>query len=182
MAASATATTHALAVAVGFGTVILVDRSLVRELRRPLSASYVNALREAHRMIAAALAALWLTGAVLLGIRTGFDVGAFTPKLWTKLVVVVALTVMAVVVRCLVIPRLAQMVGMRVAEWPKRTRLGLAALGGLSMASWTLALVLGVADVLADARSATVAAVALVTYAALVGVSFAVVFNLQRLS
>ena len=168
---------HLGAMAVGLGTMVSTDIMTLRRVERRVSDEYCRAVESAHRIMMPAIIAAWATGIVLIGLRTGFDPGAFTPKLLAKLTVVSLLTITAVVVKWQVMPILARAKGATLMEVPLTDKLVLALCAAMSISGWSLALLLGASVTFKTAGSATliallgsVYAVALITavYAAFV--------------
>lgn len=140
---------HILAVCAGLGTSILADRRAARSLRDRIDDTLLHALHQYHGVVVAALGAMWLTGIALIGIRTGFDPALMTPKLIAKVLTVTLLTVNACAIAWVVMPILRRSRGRTIAELPARTRSLMGLIGGISTASWFLALAMGVSKLLA---------------------------------
>lgn len=108
----------------------------------------VNAhlLKKSSHVVSLALAALWVTGTVVIWLDTRFDLNtiAGNGKLLTKLTVVAILTVNGLLLHWLAFPRITgvQPATCRAATLP-------AALGGVSAATWFYAAFIGVAKPLA---------------------------------
>jgi hypothetical protein len=112
---------HLLGLALGFGVAIVADMSAARLFIRPLDAREIATLHRFHRMVALGLVLFWISGLVLLWLRTGFDVANFSPKLLTKLGVVTFLTVNAILIRRLGLPVIEALQGRRfgaLGRWP----------------------------------------------------------------
>ena len=99
--------------------------------------------------------AMWITGLILIGIRTGFVLSNFSPKLISKLVTVGILTANAALISRFAMPIIRAARGRSILWLPRQTKLGLAIIGAISSASWLLALAMGSSKVLA-ASSASV--------------------------
>jgi hypothetical protein len=168
---------HLLAMAVGLGTVVSTDLTVLARLRRPLSQDDAAALHRAHRTILCALGGLWVSGLVLVAARTGFDPGAMSPKLWAKLATVTLLTLVAWTMSRWALPVVASAVGRPIASLPRRPRLLLGLCAGLSAGAWSLALVLGGATMLKAAAPATVALLGSLIFAGAIGIALAVVMH-----
>lgn len=140
---------HLLSVAVGLGMAFCADMSLLRRLHEPITPDVLRSLHRAHRLIAVALVAMWLTGLALIYVRTGFDLAAFSPKLFAKLAVVTVLTLNSWMIGAVAMPAIYRATGRCIAALPFRQRLIFALAGGASTASWLLALALGSSKVLA---------------------------------
>ncbi|MCV6585367.1 MAG: hypothetical protein OIF47_07515 [Marinibacterium sp.] len=139
---------HGLAVAVGLGAAFAIDLAVLRALGAPITDALVARLADAHRVILGAVIAMWVTGLVMIGIRTGFDPDAMSPKLLAKLVTVVILTLNAVVLGRVVVPLLARSVGQRALDLPVRAIWLGCVSGAVSTASWLFAFALGVSAAL----------------------------------
>jgi len=83
---------HLVAVAVGLGTAFVADLTALRHMGSGITPRVLDTLHTCHRIIWPALAVMWLSGLVLIGIRTGYVIADFSPKLWTKIAVVTLLT------------------------------------------------------------------------------------------
>lgn len=140
---------HLLAVCIGLGASIMADLYILNRLRMPLSPEMLATLHRTHLVVWAALGAMWATGLGLVYIRTGFDPAAFTPKLIAKLATVSVLTFNALLIGWVVMPMLKRGKGRSIAALAPRLRLRLAVIGGISSASWVLALAMGVSKILA---------------------------------
>ncbi|MDJ0640600.1 MAG: hypothetical protein QNJ20_17380 [Paracoccaceae bacterium] len=135
--------THLLGLALGFGVAIIADLCAARSLFRPLSRHEFEDLQRYHRTVGLGLAIFWLSGLILLWLRTGFVVAEFSPKLMVKLGVVSLLTVNAILIGRIGLPTMMEWAGCRFGALPLAHRLRLAALAGMSGAGWISALALG---------------------------------------
>jgi hypothetical protein len=140
---------HLLAVCIGLGASIMADIYILNRLRMPLSPEMLATLHRTHLIVWAALGVMWATGLGLVYIRTGFDPATFTPKLIAKLATVSVLTVNAVLIGWVVMPILKRAPGKSIAALHRGEKLCLSVIGGISSASWMLALAMGVSKVLA---------------------------------
>lgn len=134
---------HLLAIAVGFGVAIETEIFMLRRRRTLISPGLLSGIEHRHRVILFALAAMWATGTALIALRTGFQLSAFTPKLWAKLSVVAILTINAVFISKIAMPILADYRGQRISNLPAPARRALFAVAGISAASWLIAMLLG---------------------------------------
>lgn len=146
---------HILAVCAGLGTSILADHYAARRMGRRIDDALLSTLHQYHRVVILALVGMWVTGVAMIGIRTGFDPALMTPKLMAKVVTVTVLTVNACAIAWVAMPILHKARGRSIAELPARTRTLLSLIGGISTASWMLALAMGVSKVLAVSPAAT---------------------------
>lgn len=144
---------HLLAVCLGLGASITADLYIFNRLRTPLTREMMATLHRTHGIVWAALGLMWITGLGLLFIRTGFDPAAFTPKLIAKLGTVGLLTLNALLIGAIAMPMLEGRLGRSIAAFPTALKLRFALIGGISAASWLLALAMGVSKALA--RSGT---------------------------
>lgn len=135
---------HLLGLALGFGLAIVADASAARLMVRPLDRREVTGLQRLHRTVSLGLVLFWISGLVLLYLRTGFQVQNFSPKLMTKLGVVTLLTANAIMIGRLALPVLVATQGLRFGALPQGLRVQMAVLGALSTAGWISALALGV--------------------------------------
>lgn len=135
---------HLVGLALGFGVAIMADVVAARSLMRPLTRHEFEDLHRYHRMVGFGLALFWVSGLVLLWLRTGFQVENFSPKLTAKLAVVALLTLNAHLIGRIGLPTMLAWLGCRFGALPLVHRLRLAALAGMSGAGWISALALGV--------------------------------------
>lgn len=134
---------HLLAVAVGFGVAVETEIFMLKRRRTTVSAGMMSGLKHRHSVILYALGAMWVTGAALVALRTGFLFDAFTPKLWAKVTVVTILSVNAMFVAQVAMPILADHAGQRISALPVTAQRALFAVAGISATSWLVALLLG---------------------------------------
>ena len=135
---------HLLGLALGFGVAIMADLSAARMLVRPLDDREIDLLHAYHRTVAIGLTLFWVSGLVLLWLRTGFQPENFSPKLMAKLGIVALLTFNAIMIGRIGLRALDEWFGYRFGAMPIGERARLSALAGLSCAGWISALVLGV--------------------------------------
>jgi hypothetical protein len=140
---------HIIAVAIGFGAAFLADYHVVSRLGRPIDDNLTTTLHLCHSVIWAMVAGMWITGLVLIYIRTGFDVANFTPKLICKIITVAILTGNAMLISRIAVPLVEENRGRSLMWLPLRSKLCLAGIGAISSASWMLALAMGSSKVLA---------------------------------
>jgi len=134
---------HIGAIALGLGTVVMADFTTLRRIGRPVTAEFCSTVQSAHAIILPALVFAWLTGIILLGLRTGFTMSEITPKLWTKLAVVGSLTVTVFAIRHSVLPAIERNIGRTLMEASLGEKLTMAVCAAFSMAGWSSALLLG---------------------------------------
>lgn len=139
---------HLLAVAIGFGVAVETEVYIARRRRTAISPGLLSGLGHRHRVILAALAAMWVTGLALVALRTGFQLADVTPKLWAKIIVVTILSVNAVFVSEIALPILAAHRGRRIGALAPPMRRALFSVAGISAASWLVAFLLGASAIL----------------------------------
>ena len=135
---------HLLGMAVGFGIAIFADLFAARAVIRALDDRDIEILEVLHRLVSMGMVLLWVSGLGLLWLRTGFDPERFSPKLITKLGVVVFLTANALAIGRIGLPTMRAYQGWRFGDMPLPQRLQLSALATISTACWISALILGV--------------------------------------
>ncbi len=136
--------THLLGMVLGFGIAILADLSAARAVLRALDDRDIESLEILHRLVSMGLVLLWMSGLVLLWLRTGFELDRFSPKLMTKVAVVVFLTANAIAIGKIGLPTMRAYQSWRFGDLPLPQRLQLSALATISAACWISALTLGV--------------------------------------
>lgn len=135
---------HFIGLSLGLGAAAIADFGALRTVITPLEEQDLDALHFLHRIVSLGLALLWISGLVILYIRTGFDPSNFSPKLMSKLAVVLVLTFNAMMIGRALMPMLIRYEGRLFGQIPFHHRVGMALVGGLSFASWASALALGV--------------------------------------
>ena len=140
---------HILAVAIGFGAAFLADYHIISRLGRTIDDNLTTTLNLCHSVIWKMLIAMWLTGLILVQIRTGFVLENFTPKLICKVLTVVILTGNAMLISKIAVPLVEENRGRSLMWLPLGSKLCLAGIGAISSASWMLALAMGSSKVLA---------------------------------
>lgn len=143
---------HLLAVIVGMGTALYLDLRTLHKISRPLSASDLDEVRRIHFIVTLAFVGIWASGVGLIWYRTAFVIEAFSPKLWSKLIVVTVLTANAIVLAAFVLPSLKRYVGTPLIALPRRVLMPMSVVAGVSASSWVLALTLGFSKVLKTAN------------------------------
>ncbi|MGL4235261.1 hypothetical protein [Tabrizicola sp.] len=135
--------THLLAFAVAICLVLREDIRLLMSRRLNL-----EELQATAHNLTLALIALFVTGALLVWVDTGFDpaVMATKPKLLAKFTVVGVLTLNGLILHFVIFPRLARSEGTDLGALPYFA----AALGAVSSVSWIFASFLGVAKPLTE--------------------------------
>jgi hypothetical protein len=143
---------HLAGVALGVGTVVFVTCTVASVFFNRIDDPTVAILKRAHGLIALSLVLLWVSGILLVGLRTGFDLSAFSPKLFTKLAVVVLLTLDATVIARAVVPLITSSRDRRLADLNKSEKALIVNCASISAASWMFALMLGSSSVLKTAE------------------------------
>lgn len=140
---------HILVVAVGFGGAFLTDMFALSRLAAPIDQGFISMMRSYHTTIWYCVIAMWITGTIMIYIRTGFDLANFTPKLFAKLAVVSILTANAKIIHAIVMPLIVENQGKSLMWMPLGVKVWLAVIGAVSTSSWMLALAMGSSKVLA---------------------------------
>jgi hypothetical protein len=142
---------HLLCLALGMGSALYLDFRTLAGLNRVIEEHDILEMRRIHHFVSAALVCLWVTGLMLIWIRTSFDISQFSPKLWCKLAVVSAMTLNAWLIGTSVMPIMEQQTGERLIDLPPRQLLPMVVIGAMSMFCWIAALALGSSKVLKTA-------------------------------
>ena len=143
--------THLLAMAVALGSVVANDLAMLRYTTRPVDWGVLDTLFGAHRLISRALIVLWVSGLLLIVLRTDLQADSVTPKLIAKLITVTLLTLTAVLMGRVALPLLARSMGHALLDIPFLRKIVLAACAGLSTGGWLAALLLGGTSFLREA-------------------------------
>jgi hypothetical protein len=142
---------HLLFLALGMGPALYYDLRSLHRIRQPISQSDLDELHRIHSIVSIACVGLWLSGAALIWVRTHFDFSEFSPKLWSKVVIVSILTANAMTLKIVVIPTLARFKGSRIVDIPLGRLVQMTLCAGVSLSCWILALALGSSRVLKTA-------------------------------
>lgn len=134
---------HLICFALGMGAGLYFDMRTLRRIGTPFTDTDLVEFECVHRYVFAALVGMWASGLALIYVRTGFVWAEFPPKLWMKLIIVVALTLNAAVIGAYVLPRVRQAVGRAAIDLPLRDMLPMTACASASMFCWLGGLVLG---------------------------------------
>ena len=139
---------HLLALAVGLGAALLADWVVLKKLTSGIvSQKAAGQLIDLSHAVSAGLVLIWITGALLMADGAwNTPASIMNQKLWAKLVIVAVLTLNALLLHGVVLPRVASRVGQPLFEtsfgWlPLISTL----LGAVSVVSWTFAACLGLA-------------------------------------
>jgi len=139
---------HLLCFALGMGAALYFDLRTLGRVNVPLAVTDITEAEQVHRFVFAALAGMWVTGVALIYIRTGFVLSEFSPKLWTKVATVTALSLNAVVIGWLVMPVLQRAVGERMIALPLGRLVPLCLASSVSLFLWLGSLSLGASAIL----------------------------------
>ncbi len=170
---------HILAVAVGFGAAFLTDLHVLSRLGNPIDQGFITALHAFHTVIWRSVFAMWITGLIMIYIRTGFEPANFSPKLIAKLLTVGILTINAQVIAKVVMPLIEDNRGQSLMWLPLGSKLWLAAIGAVSTSSWMMALAMGSSKVLAAGGWVTFAICIPIVYFGALAVASAVMWLLH---
>lgn len=135
---------HLLGMALGFGVAFIADLLAARAMVRPLKDHELRMLHSFHKVVSFGLLLLWTSGLVLLWLRTGFQSENFSPKLMTKIGVVLLLTANAIAIGRIGLPTMYAYQSWRFGDLPLSIRLQMSSLATISAACWFSALSLGV--------------------------------------
>lgn len=171
---------HILVVAIGFGTAFLADYLLLSRLTRPVDEATLSVLHLCHAVIWKAILGMWITGILLVGLRTGFVPANFTPKLIAKIGTVALLTGNAVLIGQIAMPLIRAAQGRSLLWLPTGRRATLAVVGAVSSASWLLALAMGSSKVLAASPAVVFVFLVPLGYAAAITLALAIMFSGQQ--
>ena len=141
-------TAHLLAIAAALGPAFATDALLLaRGLFRPITAATIEMMQFLARLVLLGLVAVWATGIPLaLEVYQGKPEFVTNEKFWVKVAIVVALSLNGLVIHRLVLPHVLGQQGQRLLDGTGTAqRLGLAAVAGVSLVSWTFPMLLGTA-------------------------------------
>ncbi len=139
---------HILALALGLGAALLADWVVLRKLVSGIvSQKAAGQLIDLSHAVCAGLVLIWVTGALLVaGNALDAPASIMNQKLWAKLAIVTVLTLNALLLHGIVLPRVTSRVGKplfeRMLDWFPMVSI---LLGAVSATSWTFAAFLGVA-------------------------------------
>lgn len=171
---------HIFVVAIGFGAAFMADFQVISRLRQPVDDALLSSLEFYHAAIWKMLFGMWVTGLILIAIRTQFVPANFSPKLICKLATVAILTANAGVIGKIALPLIRDMRGRSLLWLPVGPRLCLAGIGAMSSASWMLALAMGSSKVLAASGWIVFVALVPLVYFSSVIVAIGVIYLLHR--
>lgn len=142
---------HLLFVVLSMGPALYFDLQSLKRLSSPISQIYIDDLHDLHRLVTIAFLGLWVSGAALIGVRTGYDFAEFSPKLWCKIGVVSVLAVNSIVLHVFIFPLLKRSIGHQLIYFPFKLLFLMTLCGGISLAGWMLSLALGSSSALKSA-------------------------------
>lgn len=170
---------HLFFFALGMGAGLYFDVRALRRINTAFTQDDIAGFNQVHNFVVFAVFGLWITGIMMIYIRTGFNVSEFTPKLWMKLIVVTVLTANAFSIGRIVLPRVAQSVGQKAIELPLRTILTMTTATAFSVFCWLSGLVLGVSVTLKTADWTTLSGFLIVEFFLIVSGGLALVLFLR---
>ncbi|NNE86879.1 MAG: hypothetical protein HKN27_02285, partial [Silicimonas sp.] len=173
---------HVLMLTLCFWLVIAADLTAAKTSIRPLNDLELSRLHRFHSALATGLVLLWISGTVLIGIKTGFDLSQFSPKLFAKVIVVTVLTANAFVIGHIALPFYEKNRGMCLGDFNAALRMPLAICGAVSTSSWISALALGAIPALKTASAVTLINLLGLFYVGNIVVSVVLVLLIQRRS
>ncbi|MEM7547903.1 MAG: hypothetical protein AAF367_20450 [Pseudomonadota bacterium] len=134
---------HMLCFAVGIGCAVFLESVVLGRARIRVDLEELALIERGHRLIFRALVGLWISGLILIAIRTNLDPAAITPKLFAKLAVVTVLTLNAAMIAWFVNPLMNSIAFGQLSDLGRRDLCTVGAAAGLSGAGWISALMLG---------------------------------------
>lgn len=142
---------HLIFFAAGMGTALYLDFISFSSLSKPKRPRDIQDIERIHRWVILAFTGLWVTGLALIYVRTGFDFARFSPKLWVKVSIMVAMTVNAGIIGVFVMPAMRKLVGSRVIDLKGIVLAALTQVAIVSVFCWTSGVALGSSVVLKTA-------------------------------
>lgn len=134
---------HLTLFAAGMGTSLFHEYLTFRSMADPITKSEIASIEKLHNWIRFAFVGLWVTGLILVYVRTSFDLANFSPKLWTKLGLMGLMSLNAVLIGVYVLPMLRKNLGrsmLNITPRDLRTATGIAT---VSMFAWSSGMILG---------------------------------------
>jgi hypothetical protein len=135
--------THLFCFAMGMGTALYFDFRSFQTLSDPIGVVDLEDLERIHVWISAAFVGLWITGITLIYVRTGFQLDQFSPKLWTKVSIMVLMSMNALLVGIYIRPMMRNNIERPLISLPPIKFAIAAQVGIVSMFCWTSGLLLG---------------------------------------
>lgn len=167
---------HLAGLIMGFGGAILADALILRgAIMSPIEKKTIIAVKNLSYVVFFGLALLWLSGAILVGIRASADPHVWmNQKIWAKVIIVSILTINGIAVHNIALGRLEGREAQKLFSSSRPYEmLGLSFIAAISSVSWIVPFVLGVAT---EFNFTVKAAVILSVYVALVSLGWATFF------
>lgn len=155
---------HLFNLVLGMGAALYLDYRSIATLKRTIQIQDLFEIQRIHTFVSFAFAGLWVTGLILVWVRTSFDFDQFSPKLWCKLILVSVMTVNAGFIGVRVLPTLEAYVGYRLIDIPLRHLFPLTVIASISFFCWVSALIVGSSNVLKTASWDTMTSVLAALY------------------
>lgn len=143
---------HSIGFALGIGAGSFADFSILRKINTDLTSCDLGNLETVHKIVWSGLGILWLSGLIILYMKTGFVLSEFTPKLITKLAVVAILTANAFLLGLWAMPILKKNINRPYLAFSLEHKTILSLLASISLCSWISGLTLGVFSALRPAN------------------------------
>ncbi|WP_298966841.1 hypothetical protein [uncultured Roseibium sp.] len=156
---------HVFTVACGLGGAIATDVFVLKNLKTPLTEQSIQTIKFFHVLIGIVLIPLWISGLLLVYIKTGFELAQFTPKLSFKLMIVSVLTANGLLLGPTAISMIQSNCGSKVVDFEALQLLVFAFFGATSATCWLLALSFGIVKLLAVSSYELLVALTAITWA-----------------
>lgn len=143
---------HLVCFAAGMGTSLYFDFRTLSGMRRPVTDRDLALLNAIHNWVTFAFVGLWISGIGLVYVRTGFVLESFSPKLWTKLMVMSLMVMNAVALARIVFPVLRDQIGSPLLMLPLGRLSLITQIACNSLFCWTMGVSLGASTVLKTAQ------------------------------
>ena len=142
---------HLFCFAAGMGIAVFFDWRTLQSLNVQISQEDLSVLNDIHSWIKMAFGGLWITGMMLVYIRTGFELSNFSPKLITKLTLMTLMLLNVQAIARYVLPVFGDDVGRSMLDLPyvKLARMSQCAINSIFF--WLAGLALGSSAVLKTA-------------------------------
>lgn len=140
---------HLVGLIMGLGGAVLLDLNIfTRGVLRPVSGYTVHLTETLSKCVSLGLIILWITGGALIALNMQVKPDyLMNPKLWAKILIVMALTLNGMFIHRYVLPFLKGEMGNRLfARVTSRELLLLTLVGSVSFVSWVTPFVLGKAS------------------------------------
>ncbi|GHA50914.1 hypothetical protein GCM10008927_15220 [Amylibacter ulvae] len=142
---------HLFCFAAGMGTALYFDFRALGAISRPSTTEDIAQLEHIHNWIAVAFLGLWITGIALVYVRTGFQISAFSPKLWLKLGLMTLMTLNTKIIAAFIMPLMRNNVHRALSDLPLMRYVAASQAAILSMFCWSSGVFLGASVVLKTA-------------------------------